>query len=499
MKEISFISCRRKKIPSFKNLFKNVSFGRLDKIKDSLVVIDYYCLSRYPQFKADSYSNKIFLLYIDKNNRKPLKYINKWGFFDCIKEGDSYHEVLIKIQRANDFINLKKENKKLKEYIDSLRIKDIQLNCFNWQYFVENITSFIKETEGKNSSLSLIIFDIDYFRQINETYGWEFANYIIKKVVNIVRSVVSPRDRIIRYREDSFVVLFPFCSLEKAKKIAEKIKRRIRQCEFKYKNLSTHVGISLGIVNTEEDKLHNYREIIIALEEALRNSKLEGGNRLTLYRDLLKKTKVSPEKITDVESLRKRIRYLNREVSQNLLDTVYGFAKAIEIQDLSTAHHVEYVARVAKKIAKELGLSPQQIKDVYHAAILHDLGKIGISPKILLKKGKLNKEEEEIIKTHPWIGAEILREIHALRGAIPAILYHHERWDGYGYPLGLKGEEIPLSARIVALADVYAALTSKRPYRKAFSKEKAIQIIKKGRGKNFDPQIVDIFLRMIKE
>jgi len=460
MKEISFISCKRRNPSLFKTLFKKVSFERLDKIQDSLVIVDYHCLSKYPQFKVNSYPDKIFLLYIDKDDRKPLKYVNKWGFFDFIREGDSYYEVLIKIRKANDFIKLKRENKKLKEYIDSLRIKDIQLNCFNWQYFVENIASLIKEVKKKNSSLSLVIFDIDYFRQINETYGWEFANYVIKKVVNIVRNSISPQDKIVRYREDSFVILFPFCPLEKAKKIAEKLKQRISQCEFKYKNLSTHIGISLGIVNTEKDNLYNYREIIIALEEALKNSKLEGGNRITLYRDLLKKAKSSQEKIpdaekkiTDVESLRRRIRYLNREVNQNLLDTVYGFAKAIEIQDLSTAHHVEYVARIAKKIAQELGLSPQQVNDVYHAAILHDLGKIGISPKILLKRGKLNKEEEEVIKTHPWIGAEILREIHALRGAIPAILYHHERWDGTGYPLGLKGEEIPLSARIVALAE----------------------------------------------
>ena len=106
--------------------------------------------------------------------------------------------------------------------------------------------------------------------------------------------------------------------------------------------------------------------------------------------------------------------------------------------------------------------------------MLHDLGKVGIEEGILSKKGPLNTKEREKVRSHPWIAAEILKEIHALRGAIPAILYHHERYDGGGYPLGLKGEEIPLSARIVAIADVYQALISNRPYRKAFAKKKAI-------------------------
>ena len=212
MKEILFISCKKRVPSSFKTLFKKVSFERLNRIQDSLVIVDYHCLSKYPQFKVNNYPGKVFLLYIDKNNRKPLKCMNKWGFFDYIREEESYYEVLIKIRKANDFMKLKKENKKLKEYIDSLRIEDIQLHCFNWQYFVENIASLIEEVKKRDSSLSLVIFDIDYFRQINETYGWEFANYIIKKVVNIVRNLISPQDKIVRYREDSFVILSPFRS-----------------------------------------------------------------------------------------------------------------------------------------------------------------------------------------------------------------------------------------------------------------------------------------------
>jgi len=160
---------------------------------------------------------------------------------------------------------------------------------------------------------------------------------------------------------------------------------------------------------------------------------------------------------------------------------------------------VEYTAAIAKRIAENLNLSESEVENVKRAAVLHDLGKVGIEGSILSKKGRLTPKEREVIKTHPSIAAEILREIRALRGAIPAILYHHERYDGEGYPLGLKGEEIPLSARIVAIADVYQALISDRPYRKAYKREKALEIISKEAGKQFDPKIVKLFLEVIKE
>ena len=131
--------------------------------------------------------------------------------------------------------------------------------------------------------------------------------------------------------------------------------------------------------------------------------------------------------------------------------------------------------------------------------MLHDLGKIGISESILNKEGKLTEKEIEEIRKHPNIAADILRPIHVLNAIIPFILYHHERWDGKGYPNKLKGEDIPLGARIVAIADVYQALISKRAYRKAFSKSKALEMIKEASGTQFDPRIVNIFLNVLEK
>jgi HD-GYP domain-containing protein (c-di-GMP phosphodiesterase class II) len=153
----------------------------------------------------------------------------------------------------------------------------------------------------------------------------------------------------------------------------------------------------------------------------------------------------------------------------------------------------------ATELARALDLPEEEIERIKQAAILHDLGKIGISEKILVKKLKLTRQELEEVKKHPQIGVDIIRPIKFLHNIIPLILYHHERWDGKGYPNGLKGEEIPIGARIIALADVYQALTSNRPYRKAYSEREAIKIIKKGSGTQFDPRMATKFVQILQK
>jgi HD-GYP domain-containing protein (c-di-GMP phosphodiesterase class II) len=145
-----------------------------------------------------------------------------------------------------------------------------------------------------------------------------------------------------------------------------------------------------------------------------------------------------------------------------------------------------------------LNLPPEEVERVRQASILHDLGKIGISDEILLKKTRLTKKEYAKIKKHSQIAVDILRPIHFLQDVIPLIYYHHEKWDSTGYPSGLKGKQIPIGARIIAIADVYQALTSERPYRKAYSKEEAIKTIKEGGGTQFDPAVVNVFLKILR-
>ena len=183
------------------------------------------------------------------------------------------------------------------------------------------------------------------------------------------------------------------------------------------------------------------------------------------------------------------------EIQQNFYDTVEALAEAIEKKDHYTGGHTKRVAHFAQVIAQNMKLSADQLRAVRLGAILHDVGKIGIEDKILRKEAPLTEDEWKSMKTHPQLGFEILHGVEGMYEVTHGIRFHHERWDGKGYPQGLKGEEIPLVARVISVADAYDAMVSNRPYRKGLGPLPAYDEIVKNRGTQFDPAVVDAFVR----
>ena len=184
----------------------------------------------------------------------------------------------------------------------------------------------------------------------------------------------------------------------------------------------------------------------------------------------------------------------------NKTELIMTISKLLDSRDSYTANHSENVAKYSMMIANELGLSKTSCRALYIGGLLHDTGKIGVPEMILTKPTKLNNEEYEIIKQHPSIGYESLKHLSLIQnlGVLDMIHYHHERYDGNGYPKGLKGNEIPVSARIMAIADSFDAMTSKRVYNDANTIEFAIHEIEKNKGSQFDPQIADAFMNLLK-
>jgi len=171
----------------------------------------------------------------------------------------------------------------------------------------------------------------------------------------------------------------------------------------------------------------------------------------------------------------------------------------MDLRDKETEGHTQRVTDLTMKLAKAVGIKDSDLQYMRRGALLHDIGKMGISDNILHKKDKLTEREWKIMRAHPLLALKMLEPITYLRQSLDIPYCHHEKWDGSGYPRGLKGDMIPLSARIFALADVWDALTSKRPYRRrAWTKKRALEYIKKESGKHFDPQLVEIFLRTMK-
>jgi putative two-component system response regulator len=198
------------------------------------------------------------------------------------------------------------------------------------------------------------------------------------------------------------------------------------------------------------------------------------------------------KKTVELRESNRKVRHLSEQMMMTLANTV-------DAKDQYTRGHSVRVATYAKEMAVRMGKSKEETDMVYYIGLLHDIGKIGISDTIINKPGKLTDEEYAVIKTHPAIGADILKDMTEIPNAAIGAHWHHERYDGNGYPDGLKGEEIPEYARIIGVADAYDAMTSKRSYRDVLPQEVVRAEIEKGKGTQFDPHIADIMLAMMDE
>ena len=220
---------------------------------------------------------------------------------------------------------------------------------------------------------------------------------------------------------------------------------------------------------------------------------------ILLSQELRKRENAWLEYVHERNRLLDRLGQKNRELEMAYDKTIEGWARALEMRSQEVQEHSLRVTEIAVRLAQTMGFEDEELNHLRRGSLLHDIGKMCIPDSILLKKGPLNDEERALIEQHPNIGFDLLGPIDFLRPALDVPHYHHERWDGSGYPNGLKGEEIPLAARIFAVVDVWDALTSNRTYRLALDPEQAKAYICDQAGKAFDPKVVHAFMRLIKE
>ena len=217
---------------------------------------------------------------------------------------------------------------------------------------------------------------------------------------------------------------------------------------------------------------------------------------LKRYKKQLKKQSYQ---LNTIEELYNEVQRASHTIDRNVLSTIEAFVHALEAKDAYTRGHSDRVNRYSVVIGKKLGLSTEELDVLNHASLLHDIGKIGVYDRILLKPARLTDEEFALMQSHPVLGAEILESLPFLKEHIPLIKYHHERQDGSGYPLGLKGDKIPLGARIIQVADTWDAMTSDRPYRRRMSTLEAAKELVKSSGTQLDKNCVNAFIEWLIE
>jgi len=421
----------------------------------------------------------------------------KVEFISNVYEVDRTKVIQCNIRDITERKQLEAEREELNKKLEQLILKDSHTGLYNHRYLKEALEVNFSRAERQSGLLSVIMMDLDYFKSINDVYGHVFGDLVLKQFATLLTKTVRPYDVVIRYGGEEFIIISPDTGRGGALILAHRILDKLQLHNFGDKKHSIRLKLSLAVATYPEDNVVKGMELVEVADQILNKAKESGGNRVFSSVDIKRATEMIPQS-SDIHLLKEKISRLTKRVNQSLIEETLAFAKALEIKDFYTSEHVERTAHYAMRISQKLNFPNEKLELIKQAAMLHDIGKVGISEKILHKKSRLNKKEFAEIKRHPQIGVDIIRPIHSLHPVMPALLYHHERWDGKGYPYGLRMQQIPLTARIITI-DVYQALIFDRPYRKAYSQEKAITTIKKASGTQFDPDIVNSFLKILQE
>ncbi len=339
--------------------------------------------------------------------------------------------------------------KKSKDY-------DFLTGVYNRRYYEEKRAEFDRE---KCLPLSVMVVDINGVRLINESYGFQAGDLLIMETAKLLHNCIGENDFLARTGGDEFCILMPNTDQNSASALMRKINEAYETRNLSITDPSQKISLCLGF-STKQSMKDSFST---AEQQALR---------------YMRKQKLM-------------------ETKSHLSSTFVSILATLDAKSHETKEHAERISSLTKRIGEKLELPQKDMDNLRLLSVLHDIGKIGIPDNILNKPDKLTAEEWSFMKKHTVIGKKIVQSVPDLESIADCILYHHERWDGNGYPDGLSGENIPLLSRVLALVDAYDAMTSDRIYRKALSREDAIAEIRRNSGKQFDPKIADIFVNQV--
>lgn len=377
------------------------------------------------------------------------------------------------------YVNLENE---YREKAIQLANMDELTGVYNHRYFQDVLSDCIENTQNA-SSICLLFIDIDHFKYYNDLYGHTAGDYVLRKLGDILKKNVRDNDIVARYGGEEFAIVLPGATEEAAVQIANRLRDAVESEEFEGEEYQPSGSLTISIgVSSYPSKAKTKQELINTADDALYRAKFFNKNRVESYYSVLEELK------TDLD-----------EQHIDLISSIKTLISVINAKDRYTYAHTDRVVIYCELMGNHLRLSDNDKKRLRYGAYLHDIGKIQISKDILNKRGKLTDEEWSIMKDHPGNGVDIIRTVPALKDVCPLILHHHERFDGTGYPHSLKGDEIPFLVRVLSICDSFDAMTSNRPYNKRKNYSEAIIELNANKGSQFDPEVVNEFVKMLKE
>jgi diguanylate cyclase (GGDEF)-like protein/putative nucleotidyltransferase with HDIG domain len=345
----------------------------------------------------------------------------------------------------------------------------------NRRNFESDVDAHIAGAGGR--SVSLLICDLDNFKRINDSLGHAAGDEVLRRFASVLQVYRRASDLPTRLGGEEFALALPGCDADDALSVAERLRLA---CAAEFEGFEARVSVSIGVATTGCE-LRSASELTRAAFRALWAAKRLGRDRCVVYHE---------QTLEMLDALR------DEAAAGEQLAAAVLLAETLDMRDVGTARHCETVGHYAEQIALALGFPTAHVARVRAAGVLHDIGKLGISDGILHKPGKLDDHEWAEMKRHPELGARILEHAN-LRDIAAWVRAHHERVDGRGYPAALAADQIPVEARILAVADSYEAMTADRPYRKALSPEVAQEELSRNAGGQFDPAVVEAFLGVL--